>query len=163
MNNFFIENVEKNTIDNNNYRKVVYTGKMQFVYMSIEPLDNIHEEIHEEHDQFLRIEQGEGEAILNDKIYKLYDGIGLIIPAGTKHKIINTSKDLALKLYTIYSPPEHKPNTIHKTNPDRESETTHKKNSGQNIEEIKKEIDYKKKYIKYKSKYIQLTNKKFEK
>ena len=81
MDEIFYENIEKNTNDNTAYRKVVYTGKMQFVYMNIKPMDNIHKEIHNEHDQFIRIENGEGEAILNGKIYKLYDGIGLIIPA----------------------------------------------------------------------------------
>jgi len=132
----FYENVEKKTIENTAYRKVVYTGKMQFVYMNIKPLDNIHKEIHVFHDQFIRIEQGEGEAIIDDISYKLSDGIGLIIPAGKEHQIINTSKDKELKLYTIYSPPEHKDRLIQEQNPDK----------------------YKMKYLKYKSKYLQNKN-----
>jgi mannose-6-phosphate isomerase-like protein (cupin superfamily) len=135
MSNIFYENIEDKTRENNAYRKVSYTGKMQFVYMSINPLDDIHKEIHLNHDQFIRVEEGEGNAILNGKTYKLYDGIGLIIPAGVEHQIINTSKDKNLKLYTIYSPPEHKPNTLQENNPDKE---------------------YKNKYLKYKNKYLQL-------
>ena len=134
MDNIFYENIETNTIENTSYRKIVYTGRMQFVYMSIKPMDNIHKEIHEEHDQFIRVEEGEGNAILNGKTYKLYDGIGLMIPAGIEHQITNTSKDKELKLYTIYSPPEHKSGLIQEENPDK----------------------YKIKYLKYKSKYLNL-------
>lgn len=138
MDGIFYENIEKETDNNTAYRKVAYTGKMQFVYMNIEPMDDIHKEIHEHHDQFIRIEKGEGIAILNDKTYKLHDGIGLIIPSGVTHKIINTSKTLPLKLYTIYSPPEHPKGILQQTNPD------------------KKDNFYKLKYLKYKKKYIGL-------
>jgi mannose-6-phosphate isomerase-like protein (cupin superfamily) len=141
MEKIFYENIEKNTIGNSDYRRVVYTGKMQFVYMNIEPMDNIHKEIHDSHDQFIRVESGEGEAILNNTIYKLYDGIGIIIPAGITHEIKNTNKDLPLKLYTIYSPAEHKANTLEKRNPD--------KNSADNTDNF-----YKSKYLKYKKKYL---------
>lgn len=147
MDKIFYENIENNTVHNSAYRKVVYTGKMQFVYMNIKPLDNIHKEVHNEHDQFIRVEKGEGEAILNGKKYKLYDGIGLIIPAGITHEIINTNKDLPLKLYTIYSPPEHKEDILEELNPDKIGE-----------HEI-----YKSKYLKYKKKYLQLRSEKFEK
>jgi len=116
----FHEDIEKNTIKNKNYRKVSYTGKkLQFVYMSIKPLDNIHKEVHKSHDQFIRVEKGEGVAIIEKKKYKLKDGIGLIIPAGKVHEIKNTSKTVELKLYTIYAPPEHRPNLIVKMNPDK--------------------------------------------
>lgn len=121
MNNkdIFCENINKQTLQNNNYRKVIYTGKhMQLVYMNIKPQDNIHLETHEEHDQFIRIEQGTGIAILNNKKYELSDDFAIIIPAGTQHEIINTSKTQELKLYTIYSPPEHPKNTINFENPD---------------------------------------------
>ncbi len=116
----FYENVEKNTVKNKAYRNVVYTGKkQQFVYMTLKPLDDIHVEIHKSTDQFIRIEKGSGVAIINNKKYKLYDGIGLIIPAGTKHQIINTSKTKELKLYSIYAPPEHKPKLKQMLNPDK--------------------------------------------
>lgn len=133
MSDIFYENIEEKTLGNTAYRKVVFTGKLQFVYMNIKPLDDIHKEIHAEHDQFIRIEQGNGEANIDGKIYKLYDGIGIIIPAGKEHQIINTSKDKELKLYTIYSPAEHKADLIQEENPDK----------------------YKMKYLKYKNKYLQ--------
>jgi mannose-6-phosphate isomerase-like protein (cupin superfamily) len=118
----FYENVEKNTVKNKAYRNVMYTGKFQqFVYMTLKPLDDIHMEIHKSTDQFIRIEKGVGIAIINNKKYKLYDGIGLIIPAGKKHQIINTSKTKELKLYSIYSPPEHKPKLKQMSNPDKKS------------------------------------------
>jgi mannose-6-phosphate isomerase-like protein (cupin superfamily) len=124
----------KKTLENNFYRKVVYTGKMQFVYMSINPLDDIHMETHNDHDQFFRIEGGVGKAIINDKEYELKDGIGLIVPAGASHRIINTSNnDESLKLYLIYSPPEHPPYHLDISNPD---------------ELLNKYIKYKNKYLK---------------
>ncbi len=131
----FFENIEKNTLSNNNYRKVVYTGKMQFVYMSLKPLDDIHLEVHHGHDQFFRIEAGKGKAIINGKNYELEDGIGFIVPAGTPHQIINTSQDTELKLYSIYCPPEHPPNRLDETNPDKNTQL---------------------KYVKYKNKYLNL-------
>lgn len=121
MNNkhIFCENINEQTLENKNYRKVVYTGKhMQLVYMNIKPLDNIHLETHEGHDQFIRIEKGNGVAILDNKKYELSDDIGIIIPDGIKHEIINTSKTEELKLYSIYSPPEHPKNKIDLENPE---------------------------------------------
>jgi mannose-6-phosphate isomerase-like protein (cupin superfamily) len=132
----FFENIEDNTISNTNYRKVVYTGKMQFVYMSIKPLDDIKLEVHDDHDQFFRIEKGIGQAIIASKTYKLFDGIGFIVPAGVSHQIKNTSDSDELKLYSIYCPPEHPADRLDKENPDK----------------------YKQKYLKYKNKYIQLKN-----
>jgi mannose-6-phosphate isomerase-like protein (cupin superfamily) len=137
MSDIFYDDIEKSTILNDTYRKVVYTGKMQFVYMSIKPLDDIHNETHFDNDQFLKIEHGEGNAILNGISYKLYNGIGLIIPAGVEHRIINSSSTEPLKLYTIYSPPEHKKDTIQLVNPDK---------------------IYIQKYVKYKNKYLKSKN-----
>ena len=135
----FYQNIEKETIENNNYRNVVYTStNQQFVYMSIKPNDNIKKEIHKDHDQFIRIEKGTGVAIINGKEYKLFDGIGLIIPAGSCHEIKNTSNTENLKLYTIYSPPEHKDGIVQKENPDHDK--------------------FKNKFIKYKLKYLALKN-----
>ena len=114
----FVNNIEKLTLENSNYRKVIYTGNYsQLVLMCLKPGENIHKEVHPTVDQFFRIEQGNGIAIINNKKYKLYDGIGLIIPAGYKHQIINTSKTKELKLYTIYTPPEHKDKLIQKDKP----------------------------------------------
>lgn len=110
----FVTNIEKDTLDNNYFRKVLYTAKhSQLVLMSLEPNEEIGEETHHL-DQFIRIEAGEGKAILNSIEHKIADGSALVIPAGVKHNIINGSKD-KLKLYSVYSPPEHKDGTIHKT------------------------------------------------
>jgi mannose-6-phosphate isomerase-like protein (cupin superfamily) len=124
----FHENIEKNTIKNKSYRKVSYTGKkLQFVYMNIKPMDIIHKEVHKTHDQFIRVEKGKGIAIINNKKYKLQDGIGVIIPAGAIHEIKNTSKKDELKLYTIYAPPEHPKKLEQKTNPELKKKKTTKK------------------------------------
>lgn len=136
-NNVFYENIEKKTIENEYYREVVYTGKMQLVYMRIKPLDQIHKEVHPDHDQFFRIEKGTGEAIVNGQTYKLYDGVGLIIPAGAQHQIKNTSETEDLKLNSIYTPPEHKPGRLDVNNPDK----------------------FEHKYLKYKQKYLELNKK----
>jgi len=118
----FYQDIEKKIKSNKLYRNVEWTGKhMQFVYMCIKPLDNIHLEIHKNIDQFIRIESGTGNAIINNKIYKLKDGIGIIIPANTFHEIINTSKTKELKLYSIYSPSEHPPKLKQKNNPNKKS------------------------------------------
>jgi mannose-6-phosphate isomerase-like protein (cupin superfamily) len=146
----FYANVEKETLSNNNYRKVVFTGKsQQFVYMSLKPLDTIHMEVHPDHDQFIRIEKGTGIAIVDRIKYKLVDGIGIIIPAGSAHKIINSSNSVDLKLYSIYSPPEHPPNRVDKTNPDKSNIDTTMTNKDSKLKE---------KYLKYKEKYLKLKN-----
>ena len=87
--------------------------------MTLKPLDDIHMEVHNDHDQFIKIEKGFGTAIIDNKEYELKDGIGLIIPAGTSHQIINNGKNDELKLYTIYSPPEHKQGVQQINNPDK--------------------------------------------
>ena len=113
MAKIFCKNVEKLSLDNKNYRHVKYTHPkgLQFVLMSLKPKEEIGMELHKTIDQFIRIEQGTGELQIKtkDKIkkYKLTDGFGLIIPSGTWHNIINKGKD-ELKLYSIYTPPEHK-------------------------------------------------------
>jgi mannose-6-phosphate isomerase-like protein (cupin superfamily) len=118
--NIFCENINDKSIENENYRKVAFTGKhLQFVYMSIKPKDNIHLEVHNKTDQFIRIEKGYGLAIIDGKEYKLYDNIGIIIPSGCHHEIINSSNTEELKLYTIYAPPEHPNNEIDITNPNK--------------------------------------------
>ncbi len=102
-------NLEKETIENNNYRKVIYTnpGGMQLVLMSLEKGQDIGMEIHNDIDQFIRVEKGNGIAIVNNTKYELNDGYSIMIPKGSNHNIINTGNS-ELKLYTIYSPPEHK-------------------------------------------------------
>lgn len=111
----YITNIENTTEENENFRQVLFTGPhSQLVVMSLNPNEDIGTEIHEV-DQFIRIEEGEGKAILNGEEHSLEDGSAIVIPAGTEHNIINTSSEKQLKLYTIYSPPQHKDGTVHKT------------------------------------------------
>ncbi len=112
----YIENIEKVTLKNTDYRRVIYTGQYsQLVVMSLPPGVEIGNEVHEL-DQFLRIEAGEGKVIFNNgQIEKgVSDGFAIIVPAGTYHNIINTGQ-ADLKLYTIYSPPAHLRNTLQAT------------------------------------------------
>ena len=141
---FYSENIDELTIANEDYRRVIYTGpNQQFVLMSIEPKDDIKMEIHKEHDQFIRIEQGEGKAIIGKTEYNLKDDTGLIIPAGMPHQIINTSSTKKLKLYTIYSPKEHPEGLVQSTNPDKqEIESEQETNSdSQTKSEIKSDSE----------------------
>jgi len=118
MKDVFVKNIEDITLKNANFRKVLFTAKhMQLVVMSLKVGTDIGAEVHKHTDQFIRVESGVGIAILGDKKYKLKDGFAIVIPAGTYHNIVNVSKTEPLKLYTIYTPPEHKPNTIQKNKP----------------------------------------------
>ena len=110
----YIGNIEKETLENNNFRKVLNTAKnSQLVVMSIEAGDDIGMEVHEDHDQFIRIEEGKAEVILDGEKTVVEDDFAIVIPAGTEHNVVNIG-DGPLKLYTIYSPPEHPDGTIHK-------------------------------------------------
>jgi len=122
--NGFIINLEKASLENTLFRRVLYTAKhSQLVLMSIEPNGEIGEEVHHL-DQFIRIEGGEGKAILDGKEHALEDGDGIVIPAGTRHNVINTSGKEALKLYTVYSPPEHRDGVVHATKADAAADKT---------------------------------------
>ena len=117
----YVVNLEKDTLENDNFRKVLYTAAhSQLVVMSLLPKEDIGEEVHEL-DQFIRIEQGVGMAVLNDIEYPLADGSAIIIPEGVKHNIINTSDNVMMKLYTVYSPAEHKDGVIRKTKEEAEA------------------------------------------
>lgn len=112
----YVANIEKKSLENKYFREVLFTGPhSQLVLMSIAPGDDIGMETHKNVDQFFRIESGVGQAILDGKKYDLEDGSAVVIPAGTEHNIINKSKSEPLKVYTIYSPPNHPDDTIHKT------------------------------------------------
>ena len=111
----YVDNIEKKSLENKYFREVLFTSPhSQLVVMSIAPGDDIGMETHKDVDQFFRVEAGIGRAILNGKEYDLEDGSAVVIPAGTKHNIINRSKSEPLKVYTIYSPPNHPDGTIHK-------------------------------------------------
>lgn len=117
----YIADLEKVTKENEDYRRVLYTGKhSQLVVMSIQPGDEIGTEVHEL-DQFIRFEQGSGKVILDDVESEVEDDFGVVIPAGTEHNVINTG-DEVMKLYSIYSPPEHKEGTVHPTKADEKEE-----------------------------------------
>jgi mannose-6-phosphate isomerase-like protein (cupin superfamily) len=105
----FSTNIEEATLENSNFRKVLYTSKhSQLVLMSLKPGEDIGMEVHEENDQFFRFEKGQGKCIIDGNEYNVGDGVAVVVPTGAKHNIINTSKTDYLKLYTIYSPPHHK-------------------------------------------------------
>lgn len=112
----FNANIEKETRENENFRKVLYTGKhSQLVLMSLEPKEEIGMEVHEDNDQFFRFEKGEGRVFIDGNEYEVADGSAVIIPAGAEHNVINVSDSERLKMYTIYSPAHHADGTIHKT------------------------------------------------
>jgi len=116
-------NIEKETLKNTDFRRVLYTGKYsQLVLMSLQPMEEIGMEIHDTVDQFFRFEEGEGKVIIDQNEYKIKDGDAVMVPSGAKHNVINTSKKKALKLYTIYSPPEHQDKVIRKTKADAEAQ-----------------------------------------
>jgi len=112
----FKSNIEKDTLGNNDFRHVLYTGKYsQLVLMSLKPDEEIGEEVHKTVDQFFRFEKGTGTVSIDGVKHKFADGDAVVVPAGAKHNVINTSKTAELKLYTIYSPPEHQDGTVRKT------------------------------------------------
>jgi mannose-6-phosphate isomerase-like protein (cupin superfamily) len=114
----YVVDIEKATKENKNYRKVLYTAKnSQLVVMSLRPGEDIGEEMHDL-DQFIRIEKGKGKAVLDGAEHKIEDDYAVVIPSGTRHNIINTSNDEEMKLYSVYSPPEHRDGVVHKTKAD---------------------------------------------
>lgn len=115
----YLDNIEKRTLENTNFRRVLYTGQhAQLVVMSLQPSEDIGQEVHEIVDQFIRVEAGQGRLLLNGEEHPIGDGDAFVIPAGTQHNVVNASSDKPLKLYTIYSPPHHKDGVIHATKAD---------------------------------------------
>ena len=115
----YVANIEKLTLKNNYYRKVLFTGlREQLVLMSLKPKEDIPLEVHNNVDQFIRIESGNAEIIVNGKKHFLSDGDAIIIPSESKHYVVNKSSSKKLKLNTIYATPEHPKGTIHKTRAD---------------------------------------------
>lgn len=118
----FKSNIEKDTLKNKNFRKVLYTGQhLQLVLMSLKPKEEIGLETHAENDQFLRFEGGKGRVIIDKTTYNVKDGDAVIVPAGAKHNVINVSASEDLKLYTIYAPPHHKDQIVRKTKEEAEA------------------------------------------
>ena len=112
----YVGNIEEITLSNTFFRQVLFTAPhSQLVVMCLQPNEDIGVEVHPSVDQFFRIEEGEGKVVLNDEEHPIKDGNAVVVPAGTQHNVINTSAEKQLKLYTIYSPAQHKDGTVHKT------------------------------------------------
>ena len=120
------DNIEKLTLDNDNFRQVLYTGPhSQLVAMSLLPNEEIGLEVHTDNDQFFRFEKGAGKVIIDGHEYTVGDGDAVIVPAGAQHNVINTSASTALKLYTIYSPAHHRDGVVHATKAQAEKDDEH--------------------------------------
>lgn len=119
----YVGSIERETLENTYFRRVLFTGRhSQLVLMCLQPGETIGDEVHPHVDQFFRIEKGEANFVLNEnEEHKAGDGDAVVVPAGTYHNVINTSKTLELKLYTIYSPPNHPAGTVHKTKAEAEA------------------------------------------
>ena len=119
-------NIEKDSLENENFRKVLYTSKYsQLVLMSLLPKEEIGMEVHEDHDQFFRFEKGEGMVYIDGNQYVVGDGDAAIVPAGSQHNVVNTSDTEKLKLYTIYSPAEHMDAVVRATKAEAEATPEH--------------------------------------
>lgn len=120
----YIRNIESLAIKNNEFRQVLYTAKnCQLVLMALKPKEDIGAEVHKL-DQFFRVEEGSGEAVLDGVITEINTGFAVLVPAGTKHNIINTGS-IPMKLYTLYSPPNHRDGVVHHTRADAEADNEH--------------------------------------
>ena len=121
----FITEIEQDTLANDYFRKVLYTARYsQLVVMCLKPSEDIGAEVHKL-DQFIRCEQGAGTATLDGVEHSMSSGVAVIVPAGTLHNITNTSSTEAMKLYTVYAPPNHRDGVVHKTKADAEADTEH--------------------------------------
>ena len=115
----YVTHIEEETLKNNTFRTVLYTAQhSQLVLMSLKPGEEIGMEVHEENDQFFRVESGTGKVIMDGEEHEIKDGDAIVVPAGTQHNVINTSGTQPFKLYTIYSPAHHKDGVIHQTKED---------------------------------------------
>ena len=119
----FKTNIEQETLENSNFRRVLYTAKhCQLVLMSLQLKEEIGLETHPENDQFLRFEGGQGVVFIDGNEYQVTDGVAVIVPVGARHNVVNMSETEQLKIYTIYSPPHHRDGTVHVTKKDAETD-----------------------------------------
>lgn len=118
----YVGNIEEITEKNEYFRQVIFTAShSQLVVMSLKPGEDIGEEVHPDVDQFFRIEEGEGKVVIDGEEFAVFEGSAVVVPAGARHNVINTSQTEALKLYTIYSPPNHPDGTVHKNKAEAEA------------------------------------------
>lgn len=129
----FRDNIEKLTLENDNFRKVLYTAAhSQLVLMSLTPSEEIGMEVHPDNDQFFRFEKGQGKCIIDGNEYEVSDSVAVVVPAGAQHNVVNTSETDDLKLYTIYSPAHHKDGVVRETKTEAEADSP--EYDGQNTE-----------------------------
>lgn len=130
----YVDDIEKATVANEDFRRVLYTGKnLQLVLMTLPPGCDIGEEVHEDRDQFFRIEDGTGEIRIDGTANKVEGDFAVIVPAGARHNVINTG-DAPLRLYTIYAPPEHRDGVVHKTKEQAEADHDNDEWNGETTE-----------------------------
>ena len=121
----FVENIEQLTTANTHFRRVVYTGKhLQLVLMTLKPGEEIGAEVHEGHDQFFRVEAGNGEVVIDGSRRPIADDDAIIVPAGARHNVVNTGSE-PLQLYTLYAPPEHRDGVVHPTKAEADASDEH--------------------------------------
>jgi mannose-6-phosphate isomerase-like protein (cupin superfamily) len=121
----FVGDIEESTVKGTDFRRVLYTGKnMQLVLMALKPGEEIGEEVHEDRDQFFRVEKGEGEVWIDGRETKIKSDVAIVVPAGARHNVRNTGVQ-PLKLYTLYAPPEHAEGTVHVTKADAQASHEH--------------------------------------
>lgn len=121
----FVADIEQLTEDNTDFRRVLYTGHhLQLVLMALKPGEEIGEEVHDDRDQFFRIEDGEGEVWIDGVRSPVKDDDAIIVPAGARHNVVNTGAE-PLKFYTLYGPPEHRDGVVHATKADAEANEEH--------------------------------------
>lgn len=121
----FVGDIEKLSEKNSDFRRVLYTGKnLQLVVMTLKPGEEIGEEVHKDGDQFFRVEEGEGEVLIDGKRSPIKSGDAILIPAGARHNVMNTGKD-TLHVYTLYAPPEHRDRTVHASKADAQKSSEH--------------------------------------
>jgi mannose-6-phosphate isomerase-like protein (cupin superfamily) len=121
----FVDDIEELTESNDDFRRVLYTGaQMQLVLMSLQPGEEIGEEVHDDRDQFFRVEKGEGEVLIDGNVSAIKSDMAIIVPAGARHNVTNKGSE-PLKLYTLYAPPEHRHGTIHETKAKADADEEH--------------------------------------
>ena len=132
----FHDDIEKLTVGNSDFRRVIYTGgHLQLVLMTLQPGDEIGAEVHADRDQFFRFEKGNGKVDIDNHTYDVEDGSGVIVPAGARHNVRNTG-DAQLMLYTLYGPPEHKDQVVQSTKAEADRRHPHEEWDGATTESL---------------------------